>query len=125
MLRLEMLPAAHGDALLVTWGSERRPHRMLVDAGALGTYRAIHDRIEALGDLPELQLLVVTHVDGDHIEGVIRLLQDSAALRLRIGEVWFNGWPQLPESDRQGADYGEMVGALLQRGGLPWNTRFS
>lgn len=124
MLRLEMLPAAHGDALLVTWGSAREPHRMLVDAGPLGTYRTVHDRIAALGNPPELDLLVVTHIDGDHIEGVIRLLQDREALGLRIGEFWFNGWPQLPQSDRLGADYGEMVGALLSRDDLPWNTAF-
>ncbi|SOC50261.1 Metal-dependent hydrolase, beta-lactamase superfamily II [Blastococcus aggregatus] len=124
MLRLEMLPAAHGDALLVTWGTDGDPHRMLVDAGPLGTYRTVHDRIAALGDPPELDLLVVTHVDGDHIEGVIRLLQDRAALGLRIGEVWFNGWPQLPQRDLLGADYGEMVGALLHRDGIPWNTSF-
>lgn len=124
MLRLEMLPAAHGDALLVTWGSGRTAHRLLVDAGPLGTYGTVHDRVTALGDRPELDLLVVTHVDGDHIEGVIRLLQDRAALGLRIGDVWFNGWPQLPKSDRQGADYGEMVGALLDRDRLPWNRAF-
>jgi hypothetical protein len=115
VLRIEMLPAAHGDALLVEWGTKRSPHRMLVDAGPLGTYAAIHDRIDALGRMPALDLLVVTHIDGDHIEGVVRLLQDRRRLRLQIGDVWFNGWPQLSASDTQGADYGEMVGALLQR----------
>ena len=127
MLRLEMLPAAHGDALLLEWGAARSPHRILVDAGPLATYRAVHDRIEGLGRRPALDLLVATHVDADHIEGVVRLLQDRAALGLHIGEVWFNGWPQLPSTDQQGPDYGEMVGALLHRDKTlkdRWNTQF-
>lgn len=122
-----MLPAAYGDALLLEWGTARSPHRILVDAGPLGTYRTVHDRIQALGRRPSLDLLVVTHIDGDHIEGVVRLLQDRAALGLHIDEVWFNGWPQLPATDQQGPDYGEMVGALLQRDKTlkdRWNAAF-
>jgi hypothetical protein len=122
MLRLEMLPAAHGDALLLTWGTSRKRRHVLVDGGPLGTYQGIHDRIAALGKKPALELLVVTHIDGDHIEGVIRLLQDRTALKLTVKDTWFNGWPQMPASDLLGPDYGEMVGALLERYELPWNV---
>ena len=126
MVRLEVLPAAHGDALLLEWGTKRSPHRMLIDAGPLGTYRGVHDRLAALGRSPEFETLVVTHIDGDHIEGVVRLLQDRDAMKLRFGDVWFNGWPQLSAvSDTQGADQGEMVGAMIQRDELPWNTPFT
>lgn len=125
MLRLEVLPAAHGDALLVTWGSGRRRHRMLVDAGPLGTYRAVHQRIRELARRPRLDVLVITHIDGDHIEGVVRLLQDRTALNLRIDDIWFNGWPQVATvGDELGPLQGEMVGALLERDGLPWNEAF-
>jgi hypothetical protein len=117
-LRLAALPAAHGDALLLEWGG----HRMLVDGGPLGTYRTVHDRVAALPSR-DVDVLAVTHVDGDHIEGVVRLLQDRRALGLRLGDVWFNGWPQLDVlGDRQGANQGEMVGALLLRDRLPWNA---
>lgn len=125
---MEVLPAAHGDALLVEWGSRRKPHRMLVDAGPLGTYRTVHKRLKALGP-SRFELLVVTHIDGDHVEGVVRLLQDRQALGLTFGDVWFNGWPQLTAvtddlGDELGALQGEMVGALLTRQELPWNAAF-
>jgi hypothetical protein len=127
MLRLEMLPAAHGDALLIEWGGPRARHRMLMDAGPLGTYRGIHDRIAALPKR-DLDVLAVSHIDGDHIEGVVRLLQDRKALKLRLGDVWFNGWPQIAAKvdDVQGAAQGEMVGAMLTRDHQPWNqaTKF-
>jgi hypothetical protein len=124
MPRIEVLPAAHGDALLLEWQHDGATHRMLVDGGPLGTYRGVHDRLAALPQR-DLDLLVVTHIDGDHIEGVVRLLQDRAAMGLRIGDVWFNGWPQLERvADTLGADQGEMVGALLRRDTLPWNAAF-
>jgi hypothetical protein len=124
MLSLEMMPAAYGDALLVRWGTTKKTYNMLIDAGPLSTYRGIHDRVKALGKAPRFELVVVTHIDGDHIEGMIRLMQDRIALGIDIGDFWFNGWPQLPTSDRQGADYGEMIGALLLQAKLPWNAAF-
>lgn len=123
VLRLEMLPAAQGDALLLEWGTGRRRHRMLVDAGPARTYRTVHERVKALGRRPKLDLMVVTHIDGDHLEGVVRLLLDRAALGLTVEDTWFNGWPQVedPDSDVQGPDQGEMVGAVLRRDRLKWN----
>ncbi len=121
-----MLPAAHGDALLVEWGKGRELHRMLVDGGPAVTYRRLHDRIAALGRPRMLDRFVVTHIDGDHLEGVVRLLQDRRDLGLRIGDVWFNGWPQLATAPRDllGPDQGDMLGALLIRDRQPWNESF-
>ena len=33
----------------------------------------------------------MTHVDGDHIEGVLRLCNDASLYKLRVNEMWFNG----------------------------------
>jgi beta-lactamase superfamily II metal-dependent hydrolase len=126
MLRISMLPAGQGDALLVDWASGGEVHHVLVDGGPASTYPTLYERIVGLGAPPRLDVLVITHIDGDHIEGAVRLLQDRSALGLAVDDVWFNGWPQLaPQSgDRLGADQGEMVGALLQRDKLPWNDAF-
>lgn len=124
-LTIEALPAAQGDALLLRWGSSTSPTTMLVDGGPWSTYKALRARVEQLPRPRRLDVLVVTHIDGDHIEGVIRLLRDRRALGLTIGDVWFNGWPQLRclsgESDRLGAEQGEFLGALLRRSKVPWN----
>ena len=125
-LTLEALPAAQGDALLLTWGGSRAPTTMLVDGGPWSTYKALRARIEQLPAPRRIDVLVVTHIDGDHIEGVIRLLRDRRALALSIGDVWFNGWPQLQRlserSDLLGTEHGEFLGALLSRSDIPWNT---
>lgn len=121
MISVTMLPAAHGDALWVEWDGGR----MLIDGGPRTTYQTVHDRIRGLPAAHRhLDRLVVTHIDADHIEGVVRLLQDLKPLRTTVDEVWFNGWRQLePFAPTLGADQGEMVGAMITRQALPANER--
>jgi len=134
MFRIEMLPAAHGDSLWITYGSPDDPRHILIDGGMRYTYQHLRDRILTLppGNR-RLELLIITHIDADHIEGCIRLLQDEK-LGLDIREIWFNGQPQLdglpdPANDQLGPEQGEFLGALIrqyeQSSGNPvWNTSF-
>jgi beta-lactamase superfamily II metal-dependent hydrolase len=123
-LAIEVLPARHGDAILLEWpdtdGGDHATRRLLVDCGPAGAYTGIAQRLSELGP-PRLDLLVLTHVDADHIEGTILLVND-AALALDIGEVWYNGYPQL--ADELAAPHGEILGALISQRGLPWNVAF-
>jgi hypothetical protein len=134
MLRIEMLPARHGDALLVEYGpDEEVTHRTLIDAGPAAAYRDIRERLAAIpagsDGRRQLELLVVTHVDGDHIEGVVKLVQDDE-LGAHPGDVWFNDWGQLESVEhgrppaKLGPEAGEFLGALLVEMGLPWNQAF-
>ncbi len=95
MFAIEMLPAAQGDALLIEYGAGLARHRILIDGGPSSTVEAVVSRIERL--TPEerhFELLIVTHIDTDHIGGILRLLDDPPA-GLVFDDVWFNGWPQL------------------------------
>lgn len=134
MLRLEMLPAQHGDALLLEYGPGEEPtHRCLIDAGPENAYRAVRERLSELptdsGGGRELELLVVTHVDGDHIEGVVKVLQDDE-VDLQPDDVWFNDWNHLAPLERHkppkrlGPEAGEFLGALLDQQERPWNAAF-
>jgi hypothetical protein len=124
MLRIEMLPAAEGDALWVEYGHPNSPRRILVDGGPARTYPALRSRILALPPQSRsFELVVATHIDTDHIDGIIRLLQDES-LGVSIRDIWFNGYPQLIEADTQGPAEGEFLGALIQRRALPWNAAF-
>lgn len=89
-LTVEMLPARSGDALWVSYGDTRDRH-VLVDCGFPDGVPALVERIEASR---RVELLIVTHIDGDHIGGAIPLL-DEADSAARIADVWFNGWKQL------------------------------
>jgi hypothetical protein len=120
---LDMLPAGHGDALWLEYGDRDRRNRILVDGGTGPTYDVLRSRIVALPpDDRRFELLVITHIDAYHIEGVIRLLQD-ARLGLRIDDVWFNGWQHLP-GDVFAPTHGEMLSALLVDLDQRWNGAF-
>ena len=121
-LVLELLPAKQGDALLLEYGDPQRPHRVLVDAGPARAYPAVRERLARLPEQQRhLELLVLTHVDGDHVEGAVPLLDDRE-LGLTYGDVWFNGYRHL--TDDLGAVHGEIVSALLSERRLPWNEAF-
>ena len=124
--RVEMMPAKHGDALLVEYGTDRT-RRMLIDGGPLPAFPEVDARLQALPDGDRgVELLVITHVDTDHIEGIIRLLAlPEARWPITPKEVWFNGWRHLEEARNLGGREGELVSALIhKRMAQRWNKRF-
>jgi len=136
MFRIEMLPAAHGDCLWIEYGSGREIHRILIDGGPAHAYPALRERILHLpADERRFDLLVITHIDADHIEGIIRLLLDAEALDCRFDRIWFNGRDQLnavpdPAGEALGGVQGEILGMLIadyeQRTGTQvWNLGFA
>lgn len=132
MLRLEMLPAAHGDALWLEYGDADHVNRVLIDGGPGSCYESLRWRILAIPPgQRHFELLVITHVDADHIEGIIKLLQDDE-LNCRFDDIWFNDWkqidnlPDLPEIPANlGPVQGEFLGALIETlADQAWNGAF-
>jgi hypothetical protein len=129
VLCIDILPARHGDCLFLEYGDAARPTRILIDGGPGFAYPALRERIEVLrADQRRIDLLVVTHIDGDHIEGVIRLLRDTA-LGVNVEEIWFNGTPQIAalrvaSAADYGAIQGEYLGKLIRKRKIPWNLPF-
>jgi beta-lactamase superfamily II metal-dependent hydrolase len=84
LFTLEALEAAYGDCLLVHYGTVATPRVMLVDGGPTGIYsKRLRPRLLELQKsrtktqpLP-LQLVVVSHIDADHIEGILALTQEA------------------------------------------------
>jgi hypothetical protein len=124
MFSVEMLPAQHGDCILIEYGSAATPHRILVDTGTVGTFAALERRIGAMRNLGEIELLVLTHVDDDHLGGALTLLRQLDRLGVRFKDIWFNGFGHLQEGLLGGPD-GEELTTLLETRALPWNQAFS
>ncbi len=89
-VRLTALPAACGDCLVVEYRSSGGIHRLLIDGGLNSTYEiGLGAYLAGAADQPPMfDVVVVTHVDRDHIDGVIRALQEG---HLEFGDIWFNG----------------------------------
>lgn len=106
LLTLEALDANEGDCLLLLYGTAKRPRVILIDGGPKATCQeTLLPRLLALraavvrspgAPLP-VELVVVTHVDSDHISGVLALTGRLRALHdahaeppLVIKELWHN-----------------------------------
>jgi beta-lactamase superfamily II metal-dependent hydrolase len=127
-LTLEVLPAQEGDALLLALPGRDRIHHVLIDAGTPSTAPAVLERLLAIPDR-RLDLVVVTHIDSDHIGGMAKLLADPA-FNLQVDDVWFNGFRHLGARARtRGVAQAERLTAILAadsagRRDLPWNAAF-
>lgn len=126
MLRIDALRADEGDCLWIEYGTAARRHRILVDGGRSRTYERLKSRARALptGDR-HFELLVVSHIDRDHIEGVLELLEDPAA-PLSFNQIWFNGYHHLYAGDIQ--TYSPLQGERLTerlRTHPGWNREFN
>lgn len=120
----EMLPAEHGDCLWIEYGRGRTPHRVVIDGGPDGS-TVLLDRIKKeIGKSRRrfrIELLVITHVDDDHIGGVLSLLENLPA-NVQFGDIWFNAFKHLLPKDRMGGAQGERLSGILNGDkNLPWN----
>jgi hypothetical protein len=128
MFTVELLPARHGDALWIEYGDSGRPRRILIDGGPRSRTidqrlrQLIRERIDPDAAEPGFELVVVTHIDADHITGILGLLEDPG-LPLTTRDLWFNGWNHLP-SDLLGAKQGEALSDAIQARRLSWNHDF-
>lgn len=127
MFTVEMLPAQRGDCLWLTWGEGDDLHHALIDAGPEETIPTLVPELERrLAALPgrtnRVELLVVTHVDTDHVLGVVSLLSDHRRVPL-FRDVWFNGFRHLG-ADLLGGPDGERLTAALLEHEDRWNRAF-
>src|SRR5215468_1976246 len=136
VFRVKLLPALHGDCIWIEYGEEGSVSRVLIDGGPVGAHAALRAELERLpAEQRTFELLVVTHIDADHIDGIVKLMRHPE-LGAKFQEVWFNGWPQLkalptlaPTAEElviggRGAISGGSLDHLLIRDGKACNERF-
>ncbi|MEA3217747.1 MAG: hypothetical protein QOJ19_3903 [Acidimicrobiia bacterium] len=126
-MRIDMLPAGHGDCLVVQCTDDGGTIRLLIDGGTTGTAPRLRSFVEAnwSADDRDFDLAVVTHVDADHIGGALPFF-DAPPEGFTARDFWFNGRQHL--ITERGAAQGERLGQLLlgrrASGRVPWNAAF-
>lgn len=124
---LEATNAAAGDSLVLHYDRDGERRVMLIDGGPTGNYRdRLRERLDALrqelspnGPLP-LQLLMVSHIDDDHVAGVLDLVNDCIRALDRsedpiceVNRMWHNSFGGLL-GDEAEAVAGEAEPAQLE-----------
>jgi beta-lactamase superfamily II metal-dependent hydrolase len=122
---IEMLPAKQGDCLWIEYGEAENPNRILIDGGTSQTYQEITKKIKQLKTQKiHFDLLIVSHIDLDHIQGIIKLLKDQK-ITLSLGQIWFNAYRHLPGTiETFGPVEGEILSTILDQKQISWNPKF-
>jgi hypothetical protein len=121
LFTLEALSAKHGDSLLLHYGKPAAPKLIVIDGGPAGVYRAsLRPRLTELKDSRspnaplKIRMLMVSHLDDDHINGVLAFLDDLVEKQNNEEEVpydittlWHNSF-----DDIIGNESDELLAAL-------------
>ena len=83
-IKFNFFKALAGDSILVSTDKTN----ILIDGGYGETYeKEIQPK---LNELESIDLVVLTHIDADHICGLIELVEHDKSNREKIKELWFN-----------------------------------
>ena len=99
---IEVLKASYGDCILITIVRDGIPYNIMIDGGTGDTYTYINkkgkmasgtlkDKLEQLRqEGKHIDLLIITHVDDDHIGGIIRWFEDEIPSKDFVRRIWLN-----------------------------------
>jgi hypothetical protein len=93
---LEALQAAHGDSLILHYGPVSNPRLIVIDGGPKGIFKAsLRPRLEQIhaargGGVLEIRLVMVSHIDDDHITGILEFTRMLRELRDRRAQLPFD-----------------------------------
>jgi glyoxylase-like metal-dependent hydrolase (beta-lactamase superfamily II) len=111
MLNVRFLKAFNGDCILIRLDpNDGDKKHILIDGGIRSTYKsykkgkkkpvygALKELIDQLRESRQvIDLLILTHVDDDHIAGILEWFSNDAKAFESIKEVWFNSGPLIAE----------------------------
>jgi glyoxylase-like metal-dependent hydrolase (beta-lactamase superfamily II) len=80
---LEALEAKHGDSLLLHYGEKDAPKLIIIDGGPKGVFKkTLRPRLEEIkgirspGEPLPVKLVMISHIDDDHIKGILDLTKE-------------------------------------------------
>jgi beta-lactamase superfamily II metal-dependent hydrolase len=113
---LRVLKAEHGDCFLISGDFDGQPRNILIDGGPSKTYeygifpgdlKKLLLDIEQKGEV--VDLLILTHIDDDHIDGLLRGFKGDGLLLKLTQKVWFNSGKLIFEHFNKKVDKSNLV----------------
>jgi len=91
-IQIMALPALDGDCILIKYGEQRSRKNILIDGGrGPACLQKLKNEIKKISENNEfIDLLVVTHVDRDHLQGILSIFKDTKIDKEVFKRIWFN-----------------------------------
>ncbi len=88
-LRIKIFSVGCADAILISFiGSDNQEHHIMLDSGDKNNNTRL---AEELDKITALDLLVITHIDNDHIGGLSKFIENGGVFKKGfIKNCWFN-----------------------------------
>lgn len=84
-----ILPAKHGDSVIVkTFDNHANEFNIVIDGGPPGTFEEILKKELKL--IKRINIMVLTHIDSDHIGGLIKFIKNPFFETEKVERYWFN-----------------------------------
>lgn len=108
---LDVRRARNGDCLLIHFGSKRKPGLIMIDGGPANVFKPhLEPRLDQIRQARKLtsqdalpvDLLLMSHVDDDHIRGILDLTREEIdranahePLKLNVLDFWHNSFDDM------------------------------
>ena len=120
ILKIKMYPAGNGDAFLISSAGTN----ILVDGGYPQTFDkyVVHDLCELSNKGESLDLVITSHIDADHISGLIRFLSLNESFTspkiVEIKNIWHNSLRSLTTINSSDIDPSDqkLLNSICRRG---------
>lgn len=111
-MKVSIFPANNGDSFLI----ETEASITLIDGGYVDTYRRFLKPkfIELNKQNKKISSIVVTHIDNDHISGIIKFIEENKFNELiQVESVWHNSYQHLKSIDEGLTFKGKSISDLI------------
>ena len=100
---INILPAFNGDCILIdTYDSENNQYTILIDGGTRKTFDELKKKLK---DYKKIDLVILTHIDGDHINGLLRFFKSGFAKKIVFDKIIINAANLIPFSVEEEMGY--------------------
>lgn len=127
-VRVIFFPAKCGDCFIIEFTIPNGNFRMLVDGGTPATSNIVLSYLKKDGTYLPIDLVVVTHIDNDHIGGILELMRDKD-FNASVKEIWFNATTQfsalLPQAVKSLSVLQGIELETMLHNDPRWNKRFA
>ncbi|WML34386.1 MBL fold metallo-hydrolase [Clostridium sp. OS1-26] len=98
-IKVKSFPSSNGESFFIKLQGDVTTN-ILIDCGYVSTTEFIIEELKEIKkNNQKLDLIILTHIDNDHINGARDVLKYLLEKKIDVGEVWYNDYLKILEGD--------------------------